>query len=952
MVAWRYGDDRSDSPRFALSPKEKPPKSQNKILDSSPAKMPHRAPSPAKSVVEFDISKALLNDGDCSGPETAAGAQHPDRKARLQALGSMPDFEESSDDEGFIAETQAASNRKAANLKGKSLKKGGAFQAMGLNANLLKAITRKGFLVPTPIQRKTIPLLLDGQDVVGMARTGSGKTAAFVIPMIEKLKSHSARVGARALILSPSRELALQTLKVVKELGKGADLRCVLLVGGDSLEEQFSSMSSNPDILIATPGRFLHLQVEMGLDLSSVNYVVFDEADRLFEMGFAAQLTEILHALPQTRQTLLFSATLPKSLVEFARAGLQEPTLVRLDAESKISQDLQSAFFSMKSAEKEGSLLHILSDVIKVPTGQTAAALRVKGEEAKENKKKRKRGEAEGVKAHESPTPHSTIVFAATKHHVDYLAGLLRKSGFSVSHAYGSLDQTARKLQVQDFRTGMTNILVVTDVAARGIDIPVLANVVNYDFPAQPKIFVHRVGRTARAGQRGWSYSLVCESDVPYLLDLQLFLGRRLILGRDRAGLVSYAEDIVVGSLARDQLERNSEWVGKLLDEDLDLTALQSVAIKAGRLYQKTRNTASSESAKRSKDITKSQSWAELHPLFSDDTGSAEIELEKMLARVSGFKPLETVFEVGKRGVGGETVEVMKRRRDAIEAKRRKRSAFEESSHKTDEEVDERPSKVPVPAAEPVDVSVETNLVMETESEQELEVTLSQRLGSKLSRKGISIKDSEFFMGYTPTAINAAEDRGYGVHSGSYNPSSSSNFLTAARHLAMDLTNDDGAKGFAEPSRLSGMRWDKKQNKYVARANDDDGSKGAKMIRGESGQKIAASFRSGRFDAWKKSNKIERLPRTGEAEITSSKAAGGRKFKHKEEKAPKEADKYRDDYHKKKKLVELAKEKRVGRFSKGKGKMEVRSAEDIRKERGKKERKKEKNSRPAKSGKR
>lgn len=902
-------------------------------------------------MTEVDISTVLFDDSDTSGSENASSAQHPDRKARMHIVGSMPDFEDSSsDDEGFIAETQAASNRRAANLKGKSVKKGGAFQAMGLNANLLKSITRKGFSVPTPIQRKTIPLLLDGQDVVGMARTGSGKTAAFVIPMIEKLKSHSARVGARALILSPSRELALQTLKVVKELGRGADLRCVLLVGGDSLEEQFSSMSSNPDILIATPGRFLHLQVEMGLDLSSVSYVVFDEADRLFEMGFAAQLAEILHALPQTRQTLLFSATLPKSLVEFARAGLQEPNLVRLDAESKISPDLQSAFFSMKSAEKEGSLLHILSDVIKVPTGQTVAALRAKGEQAKENNKKRKRSEVVGVKPHESPTPHSTIVFVATKHHVDYLASLLRKSGFAVSHAYGSLDQTARKLQVQDFRTGMTNILVVTDVAARGIDIPVLANVVNYDFPAQPKIFVHRVGRTARAGQRGWSYSLVCESDAPYLLDLQLFLSRRLIMGRDRTGLVNYAEDIVAGSLARDQLERNCEWIGKLLDEDIDLTALQSVAIKGERLYQKTRNTASSESAKRSKDITKSQSWTELHPLFSDDAGF--IEREKMLARVSGFRPLETVFEIGKRGVGGETVEVMKRRRDAIETKRRKRSALEDRSHRTDEDVDERPPKVPVPAVDPEDETVDTNLVVETESEQELEVTLSHPLGNELSRKGFLLQDPEFFMGYLPSTLNAAEDRGYGVHSGSYNPSSS-NFLTAARHVTMDLTNDDGAKGFAEPSRLSGMRWDKKQKKYVARANDDDGSKGAKMIRGESGQKIAASFRSGRFDAWRKSNKIERLPRTGEVENNSSSmAAGGRKFRHKEEKAPKEADKYRDDYHKKKKLVKLAREKRVGRFSEGKGKIEVRGAEDIRKDRGKKEKKREKNARPAKRGKR
>lgn len=453
--------------------------------------MPHRAPSPAASENEVDISKSLFDTGDGSASEDEVSTQHPARKARMQEAEGILKAGSDSDDASFIAERQAASNRKASNLKGRSVKKGGGFQAMGLNTNSLKAITRKGFSVPTPIQRKTIPLVLGGQDVVGMARTGSGKTAAFVVPMIEKLKKHSAQVGARALVLSPSRELALQTLKVVKELGRGTDLKCVLLVGGDALEEQFSFMAGNPDIVIATPGRFLHLKVEMGLDLSSIRYVVFDEADRLFEMGFAAQLAEILHALPPTRQTLLFSATLPKSLVEFARAGLQEPNLVRLDSESKISPDLESAFFTIKSAEKEGALLHVLSDIIKIPVGQTEAAERSK-EGAGKTSKKRKRGDAEGVKPTESPTEHSTIVFCSTKHHVEYLATLLRQSGFAVSHAYGSLDQTARKMQVQDFRSGLTNILVVTDVAARGIDIPVLANVVNYDFPAQPKIFVHR----------------------------------------------------------------------------------------------------------------------------------------------------------------------------------------------------------------------------------------------------------------------------------------------------------------------------------------------------------------------------------------------------------------------------------------------------------------------------
>ncbi|SLM40269.1 atp-dependent rna helicase dbp10 [Lasallia pustulata] len=912
--------------------------------------MPYRAPSPALSENEIDISRALFDHGSVSGSDDDGAQQHPDRKKRMLAPEAMLDLAASaSEDEGFIAAAQAASNRKASNLKGRTVKKGGGFQALGLNANLLKAITRKGFTVPTPIQRKTIPLVLDSQDVVGMARTGSGKTAAFVIPMIEKLKAHSAKVGARALILSPSRELALQTLKVVKELGRGTDLKCVLLVGGDSLEEQFGFMTGNPDIVIATPGRFLHLKVEMGLDLSSIRYVVFDEADRLFEMGFAAQLTEILHALPQQRQTLLFSATLPKSLVEFARAGLQEPSLVRLDAESKISPELENAFFTVKSAEKEGALLHILNDIIEMPTGQTEAANRAKEDRSKHSKK-RKRNEVDGLKTHESPTAHSTIIFTATKHHVDYIASLLRLSGFAVSHAYGSLDQTARKMQVQDFRTGMTNILVVTDVAARGIDIPVLANVINYDFPAQPKIFVHRVGRTARAGQRGWSYSLVRESDAPYLLDLQLFLGKRLILGRDGGNGINYAEDVVVGSVIRDRLERSCEWVTRLLDEDSDLLALRSVAGKGEKLYLRTRNSASSESAKRSKEIVTSKNWMALHPLFNGESDNAEIEREKMLARVSGFRPQETVFEIGKRGANGEAAEVMRRRRGTIKARKRKHQDI----HNDEPPIDQDDNTL----AANDDMQVLANAALEehdadmdSASEEKLEVTFTQSTGPKGKNSKDSWKDSEHFMSYTPSSINLAEDRGYGVHSGSYNTASqNSNFVEAARGVTMDLNNDDGAKAFAEPSKSRGMRWDKKNKKYVARANDEDGSKGAKMIRGESGQKIAASFRSGRFDAWRKSNKVDRLPRTGEAEVMSNAANRGlgKRFKHKLETAPKDADKYRDDYYKRKKQVEAAKEKRIGRFKDGKGKSELRGVDDVRKERSLKEKRKEKNARPTK----
>lgn len=190
-------------------------------------------------------------------------------------------------------------------------------------------------------------------------------------------------------------------------------------------------MTTNPDIIIATPGRFLHLKVEMGLDLSSVRYICFDEADRLFEMGFAAQLAEILHALPTSRQTLLFSATLPKSLVEFARAGLQDPKLIRLDAESKISPDLKSAYFTIKSGDRDGALLYLLEQVIKVPAGETdaAKARRHEGSLSVGAKRKRKQFIAKDVAVAES-----TIIFAATKHRVEYLSELLKSLGYPVSY--------------------------------------------------------------------------------------------------------------------------------------------------------------------------------------------------------------------------------------------------------------------------------------------------------------------------------------------------------------------------------------------------------------------------------------------------------------------------------------------------------------------------------------
>ncbi|VEL29230.1 unnamed protein product [Protopolystoma xenopodis] len=257
---------------------------------------------------------------------------------------------------------------------------------MGLSQTSLKGVLRKGYKMPTPIQRKVtimiaIPLILLGKDVVAMARTGSGKTAAFIIPMLDRLKYHSP-VGPRALILSPTKELAMQTLSFIKQLGKFSCLTVAVILGGDKIEDQFDALHRNPDIIVATPGRLLHIIMEMNIKLSTIQYVVFDEGDRLFEMGFSEQLAETLHRLPKARQTLIFSATLPRALAEFSRAGLIDPVLIRLDVDSKLSPLTKIAHMICSADHKFSILFHLIQNVV--------------------------------------PAKEQIIVFFATKHHVEY----------------------------------------------------------------------------------------------------------------------------------------------------------------------------------------------------------------------------------------------------------------------------------------------------------------------------------------------------------------------------------------------------------------------------------------------------------------------------------------------------------------------------------------------------
>ncbi|KAH7831957.1 putative DEAD-box ATP-dependent RNA helicase 29 [Monocercomonoides exilis] len=392
------------------------------------------------------------------------------------------------------------------NKEARFLKFVGAFKQFGLSDPVLKGIGALGYKIPTPIQRKAIPVLLNGRDLVAMARTGSGKTAAFLVPLIEKLQSHSTTVGARAIILSPTRDLAIQTLKFAKQLSKFTNLILAPIVGGENMNEQFEALARNPDIIIATPGRLLHHIVETKMSLQRIEIIIFDEADNLFELKFAPQIAEICARLPASHQSGLFSATMPSKVTAFVRSGLRENAeLVRLDVEQTLSPDLECFFLTCQTEEKYGALILLLQSII--------------------------------------PSSKQTIIFAATRFQVEYIHTLLSGTSISSACVYGALDVSAQKKALSQFVARRVSVLVVTDVAARGLDLPVLDVVIHFDFPANPKVFVHRAGRTARAGRKGQCYSLLVKEEIPHWIDLCMFLGVKPRLASMKEILNSSSDD-------------------------------------------------------------------------------------------------------------------------------------------------------------------------------------------------------------------------------------------------------------------------------------------------------------------------------------------------------------------------------------------------------------------------
>ncbi|KZC05284.1 PREDICTED: ATP-dependent RNA helicase DDX54 [Dufourea novaeangliae] len=670
-------------------------------------------------------------------------------------------------------------------IKKKVCKKSGGFQSMALSFPVLKGILKRGYKIPTPIQRKTIPLALEGRDVVAMARTGSGKTACFLIPLFEKLKARQAKAGARALILSPTRELALQTLKFIKEIGKFTGLKASVILGGDSMENQFTAIHGSPDILVATPGRFLHICIEMDLQLNSIEYVVFDEADRLFEMGFGEQINEITNRLPESRQTLLFSATLPKVLVDFAKAGLSDPVLLRLDVESKIPEQLALSFIVCRPEEKLAVLLCLLKSVIK--------------------------------------SDSQIVIFAATQHHVEYIHQVLDKAGISNTFIYSNLDPSARKINAAKFQNNKVRALVVTDVAARGLDIPHLDNVINFNFPAKSKLFVHRVGRCARAGRSGTAYNIISPDEHAYLVDLHLFLGRPLFIITP-SGSMENTEG-AIGKMPQEMIEEELAQLINWQNSSTDLQNMETVCDNAYKQYIRSRPAASSESIKRVKELHIGE--AGVIPEYSDVSSNTRNLLSKMLS----YRPQGTIFEIGAKASSTD-YQVMKTKRSL-----HKQSIV--NFHRKAEELEakkklgEQSKTVNLPSSTNDEINSAFNTVILPKKRN-----VDDLYKPSKKKKRSTTKDEEFFIPYA--APDRHTEEGLAVNS----------FNTEADKVQMDLTADN-----EESQRLQTQikKWDRKKKKMVTINNDRKINK----IRTESGVWIPASYKTNRYSAWKEKSKVD-----------------------------------------------------------------------------------------------
>ena len=362
------------------------------------------------------------------------------------------------------------------------------FQDLRLSEPLLRAIGEKGYTDPTPIQQQAILPVLEGRDLQGCAQTGTGKTAAFTLPMLQLLAAEPAPRGRRpirALVLTPTRELAIQIDECCRDYARYTSVRHCVIFGGVNQRPQVDALQKGVDLLIATPGRLLDLIGQGYVTLDTIRFFVLDEADRMLDMGFIHDIRRILPLLPERRQTLFFSATMPESIAALAAKILRDPVLVTVTPPASVVETIAQTVYFAEKAEKSQLLIDLLTD----------------------------------------SDANQVLVFTRTKHGADKLAKILNRAGIKSGAIHGNKSQNARVKAMNDFKTGECRVLIATDIAARGIDISQLPLVINYELPEVAETYVHRIGRTGRAGYEGAAWSFCSEDEFEYLCDIQKLTG-------------------------------------------------------------------------------------------------------------------------------------------------------------------------------------------------------------------------------------------------------------------------------------------------------------------------------------------------------------------------------------------------------------------------------------------
>jgi ATP-dependent RNA helicase RhlE len=361
------------------------------------------------------------------------------------------------------------------------------FTALGLGPKITQALSDKGYVEPTPIQAKAIPIILSGRDVIGVAQTGTGKTAAFVLPLLERLAAAGQpERRMRALVIAPTRELVVQIEENIRAYGRHLQLRYATIFGGVGEQPQIQALRRGVDMVVATPGRLIDLMEQRHVDVAALQVLVLDEADRMLDMGFLPAIRRIVSATPASRQTLLFSATMSKEIERITKEFLKTPALVEIGARSSPAEAVTQWVVEVSMAAKVPALIHLLQD----------AAL------------------------------ESVLVFSRTKHGADKIARKLESAGLRTATLHSNRTQGQRLAALKRFKSGDVRVLIATDIAARGIDVDGISHVINYDFPPQPEDYVHRIGRTGRAQAIGDAISFVTRDDEDNLRRLERFLGR------------------------------------------------------------------------------------------------------------------------------------------------------------------------------------------------------------------------------------------------------------------------------------------------------------------------------------------------------------------------------------------------------------------------------------------